>query len=93
MVHSVAGMLDVGRLLTRPPFRKPHHSATQAVLTGGGRRAKPGEVSLAHRGVLFLDELLEFPKHALEALRQPMEAAAPRYRAPRPTSPTRRGSS
>ena len=74
MVHSVARMLDGGRLLTRPPFREPHHSATQAVLTGGGRRAKPGEVSLAHRGVLFLDELLEFPKHALESLRQPMEA-------------------
>jgi magnesium chelatase family protein len=74
MVHSVAGMLDGGRLLTRPPFREPHHSATQAALTGGGPRAKPGEVSLAHRGVLFLDELPEFPKHALESLRQPMEA-------------------
>src|SRR5580658_6854230 len=74
MVHSVAGMLDGGRLLTRPPFREPHHSATQAALTGGGPRAKPGEVSLAHRGVLFLDELPEFPKHALESLRQPMES-------------------
>jgi magnesium chelatase family protein len=73
MVHSVAGMLDGGRLLTRPPFREPHHSATQAALTGGGPRAKPGEVSLAHRGVLFLDELPEFPKQALESLRQPME--------------------
>ncbi|MEO8713720.1 MAG: YifB family Mg chelatase-like AAA ATPase, partial [Acetobacteraceae bacterium] len=73
MVHSVAGMLDGGRLLTRPPFREPHHSASQAALTGGGQRAKPGEVSLAHRGVLFLDELPEFPKQALEALRQPME--------------------
>ena len=67
-------MLDGGRLLTRPPFREPHHSATQAALTGGGPRAKPGEVSLAHRGVLFLDELPEFPKHALESLRQPMES-------------------
>ena len=74
MVHSVAGMLDGGRLLTRPPFREPHHSATQAALTGGGPRARPGEVSLAHRGVLFLDELPEFPKQALESLRQPMES-------------------
>ncbi len=73
MVHSVAGMLDGGRLLTRPPFREPHHSATQAALTGGGPRARPGEVSLAHRGVLFLDELPEFPRQALESLRQPME--------------------
>jgi magnesium chelatase family protein len=74
MVHSVAGILDGGRLLTRPPFREPHHSATQAALTGGGPRAKPGEVSLAHRGVLFLDEMPEFPKQALESLRQSMES-------------------
>jgi magnesium chelatase family protein len=74
MIHSVAGMLTDGRLLMRPPFREPHHSASQAALTGGGQRAKPGEVSLAHRGVLFLDELPEFPKQALEALRQPMES-------------------
>jgi magnesium chelatase family protein len=74
MVHSVAGMLDGGRLLQRPPFREPHHSASQAALTGGGQRARPGEVSLAHRGVLFLDELPEFPKQALESLRQPMES-------------------
>ncbi len=73
MIHSVAGQLDGGRLVMRPPFREPHHSASQAALTGGGARAKPGEVSLAHRGVLFLDELPEFPKQALEALRQPME--------------------
>ncbi|OJY65266.1 MAG: AAA family ATPase [Rhodospirillales bacterium 70-18] len=74
MIHSVAGMLDGGRLVMRPPFREPHHSASQAALTGGGQRARPGEVSLAHRGVLFLDELPEFPKPALEALRQPMES-------------------
>jgi magnesium chelatase family protein len=67
-------MLDGGRVLKRPPFREPHHSASQAALTGGGQRAKPGEVSLAHRGVLFLDELPEFPRAALEALRQPMES-------------------
>ena len=74
MIHSVAGMLDGGRLVMRPPFREPHHSASQAALTGGGQRARPGEVSLAHRGVLVLDELPEFPRPALEALRQPMEA-------------------
>ncbi len=74
MVHSVAGMLDGGRLLQRPPFREPHHSASQAAISGGGNRARPGEVSLAHRGVLFLDELPEFPRAALESLRQPMES-------------------
>jgi magnesium chelatase family protein len=74
MIHSVAGMLDGGRLVMRPPFREPHHSASQAALSGGGQRARPGEVSLAHRGVLFLDELPEFPRQALEALRQPMES-------------------
>ena len=73
MIHSVAGLLDGGRLVMRPPFREPHHSASQAALTGGGQRARPGEVSLAHRGVLFLDELPEFPRPALESLRQPME--------------------
>jgi magnesium chelatase family protein len=74
MIHSVAGMLLGGKLLKRPPYREPHHSASQAALTGGGARARPGEVSLAHRGVLFLDELPEFPRVALEALRQPMES-------------------
>ncbi len=73
MVHSVAGLLEGGRLVKRPPYRDPHHSASSAALTGGGQRAKPGEVSLAHRGVLFLDELPEFPRPALEALRQPIE--------------------
>jgi len=74
MIHSVAGMLDGGRLVQRPPFREPHHSASMAALTGGGQRAKPGEVSLAHRGVLFLDELPEFPRAALESLRAPLES-------------------
>jgi magnesium chelatase family protein len=74
MIHSVAGMLDGGRLVMRPPFREPHHGASQAALAGGGMRAKPGEISLAHRGVLFLDELPEFPRAALEALRQPLES-------------------
>ncbi|MGE0417955.1 MAG: YifB family Mg chelatase-like AAA ATPase [Acetobacteraceae bacterium] len=74
MIHSVAGLLDGGRLVMRPPYREPHHSASQAALTGGGQRARPGEVSLAHRGVLFLDELPEFPRQALESLRQPMES-------------------
>ena len=74
MIHSVAGMLDGGRLVMRPPFREPHHGTSQAALAGGGQRARPGEVSLAHRGVLFLDELPEFPRAALEALRQPLES-------------------
>jgi magnesium chelatase family protein len=74
MIHSVAGMLDGGRLVQRPPFREPHHHASPAALAGGGTRARPGEVSLAHRGVLFLDELPEFPRAVLEILRQPMES-------------------
>ena len=73
-IHSVAGMLDGGRLVMRPPYREPHHSASPAALTGGGQRARPGEVSLAHRGVLFLDELPEFPRPSLETLRQPIES-------------------
>ena len=74
MIHSVAGMLEGGRLLRRPPFREPHHNTSQAALAGGGARARPGEVSLAHRGVLFLDELPEFPRQVLEVLRQPLES-------------------
>lgn len=73
MIHSLAGQLDGGRLLRRRPFRDPHHSASLPALVGGGNRAKPGEISLAHQGVLFLDELPEFARATLEALRQPLE--------------------
>jgi magnesium chelatase family protein len=73
-IHSVAGLLSLEHPLIRyPPFRAPHHSASMAALVGGGRAARPGEVSLAHRGVLLLDELPEFMRTALEALRQPIE--------------------
>ena len=73
MIWSVAGLIDRGALTRDRPFRAPHHSASMAALTGGGLRAKPGEASLAHNGVLFLDELPEYAPQALDSLRQPLE--------------------
>jgi len=73
MVASIAGELDGGRLLRARPYRAPHHSASMPALVGGGLKARPGEVSLAHLGVLFLDELPEFQRGALDSLRQPLE--------------------
>lgn len=74
MIQSIAGAIVNGSLKSERPFRAPHHSASMAALVGGGARPKPGEVALAHHGVLFLDEFPEFPPHVLDALRQPIES-------------------
>jgi magnesium chelatase family protein len=73
MIHSIAGALAGGELTDRRPFRSPHHSASMAALVGGGVHARPGEISLAHNGILFLDELPEFAPQVLDSLRQPLE--------------------
>lgn len=73
-IHSVAGVLDLKKgIVVERPFRSPHHTATLIALTGGGMKAKPGEISLAHNGVLFLDEMPEYARNTIETLRQPME--------------------
>ncbi len=72
-IYSAAGLLNGSVPIRQPPFRNPHHSASQVSLTGGGIKVKPGEISLAHHGILFLDEFPEFTRNSLEALRQPLE--------------------
>jgi magnesium chelatase family protein len=74
MIHSVAGLIKNGILSSIRPFRSPHHSASMPSIIGGGRDAKPGEITIAHRGILFLDELAEYPRNILDSLRQPIES-------------------
>jgi magnesium chelatase family protein len=76
MIASVAGEIEGGALTNRRPFRSPHHSTSMPALVGGGLRARPGEISLAHNGVLFLDEMPEFSAQVLDSLRQPLETGA-----------------
>src|SRR5206468_2205477 len=76
MVHSIAGLLGGGGLVRARPFRAPHHTVSVAGLIGGGPQVRPGEIALAHNGVLFLDELLEYPRSVLESLRTPLEDRA-----------------
>ncbi|MFE3836262.1 YifB family Mg chelatase-like AAA ATPase [Pseudogemmobacter sonorensis] len=73
MIHSLAGLLSGGGISRERPFREPHHTASMAAIVGGGRSARPGEIALAHNGVLFLDELPEFSRQVLDTLRQPLE--------------------
>ncbi|MDB2407754.1 YifB family Mg chelatase-like AAA ATPase [Jannaschia sp.] len=73
MIHSLAGTLDEGGILSRRPFQEPHHTASKAAIVGGGKKAGPGQISLAHNGVLFMDEFPEFSRDVLETLRQPIE--------------------
>ena len=72
-IYSISGILDRRGLVKKRPFRSPHHTSSRVAMAGGGSKPSPGEVSLAHYGVLFLDEIPEFPKNVLEVLRQPME--------------------
>ena len=74
IIHSLSGLLDEGGISRARPFREPHHTASMAAIVGGGRGAQPGEVSLSHNGVLFMDEFPEFPRNVLESLRQPVES-------------------
>ncbi|MFM8186727.1 MAG: YifB family Mg chelatase-like AAA ATPase, partial [Alphaproteobacteria bacterium] len=74
MIASVSDKINDGKLITSRPFREVHHSCSMSAMVGGGVRAKPGEVSFAHRGILFLDELAEFPRQVLDSLRQPLES-------------------
>ncbi len=73
MIHSISGKINDGKLIKQRPFRDPHHSCSMPAMVGGGSKAKPGEISLAHNGILFLDELAEFPRQVLDSLRQPIE--------------------
>lgn len=73
MIHSIGGHILDGKLITNRPYRDPHHSCSMPAMVGGGSKTKPGEVSLSHNGILFLDELAEFPRQVLDSLRQPLE--------------------
>ena len=73
MIQSVARLLGSDGIQSTRPFREPHHTSSRAAIVGGDKGAKPGEISLAHNGILFLDELPEFPRHVLETLRKPLE--------------------
>ena len=84
MIASVAGSLSGGRLIRARPYRAPHHSASMVSLVGGGLRVRSGEVSLAHLGILFLDELPEFQRSALDSLRQPLETGTVSVARPNP---------